>query len=173
MPIRRIPKEIREEVLSKARAGKKVAALADRYGISSNMTGMAALRHFSRLSRYGVAVKSGSKSSAHLLISLRCCGLLPIDYPDVDTIAFVVDNLNTHHPAALYERFLLAEACRIAQKFEWHFIPEHDSWLNIAECELAVLTRQGLKRRLPDISTLSDEISAWAHQRNTVKVTVD
>ena len=95
------------------------------------------------------------------------------DYPDVDKIVLVVDNLNTHHPAALYERFAPAEARRIADKFEWHFTPEHGSWLNIAECELAVLTRQCLKRRIPDISTLADEVSAWTEPRNQAKVTVD
>lgn len=95
------------------------------------------------------------------------------DYPDAEIIVLVVDNLNIHHPAALYERFAPAEARRIAQKFEWHFTPEHGSWLNIAECELAVLTRQCLKRRIPDISTLSDEVSAWALRRNAANVTVD
>lgn len=95
------------------------------------------------------------------------------DYPDVETVVLVLDNLNTHHPAALYERFPPAEARRIAQKFEWHFTPEHGSWLNIAECELATLTRQCLKRRIPDISTLATEVSAWAHRRNAAKVTVD
>jgi len=95
------------------------------------------------------------------------------DYPDAEIIVLVVDNLNTHHPAALYERFAPTEARRIAQKFEWHFTPEHGSWLNIAECELAVLTRQCLKRRIADISTLSNEVSAWADRRNGAKVTVD
>lgn len=95
------------------------------------------------------------------------------DYPDAETIVLVLDNLNTHHPAALYERFPPAEARRIAQRIEWHFTPEHGSWLNIAECELATLTRQCLKRHIPDISTLSHEVSAWAQHRNKINVTVD
>src|SRR5690606_41234967 len=56
-------------------------------------------------------------------------------YPDAETIVLVVDNLNIHSPACLYERFEPAEARRLAEKFEWHYTPEHASWLNIAECE--------------------------------------
>ena len=99
--------------------------------------------------------------------------LVDEDYPQAETIVLVLDNLNTHHPAALYERFPPAEARRIAQRIEWHFTPEHGSWLNMAECELATLTRQCLKRRIPDLSTLTYEVSAWAQQRNEIKVTVD
>lgn len=95
------------------------------------------------------------------------------DYPKADTIVLVVDNLNTHHPAALYEHFPPEEARRIAEKIEWHFTPEHGSWLNIAECELSVLTRQCLKRRIPDIAQLSDQVQAWARRRNDANVTVD
>ena len=99
--------------------------------------------------------------------------LVDEDYPHAETIVLVLDNLNTHHPAALYDRFPPAEARRIAQRIEWHFTPEHGSWLNMAECELATLTRQCLKRRIPDLSTLADEVSAWAQQRNEINVTVD
>lgn len=95
------------------------------------------------------------------------------DYPDADTIVLVVDNLNTHHPAALYEHFQPEEARRIAEKIEWHFTLEHGSWLNIAECELSALTRQCLKRRIPDVSTLVIEVDAWTTGRNNANVTVD
>jgi hypothetical protein len=95
------------------------------------------------------------------------------DYPDADTIVLVVDNLNTHHPAALYEHFPPDEARRIAEKIEWHFTPEHGSWLNIAECELSALTRQCLKRRIPDVVTLTNEVNAWTTGRNNASVTVD
>lgn len=95
------------------------------------------------------------------------------DYPDADTIVLVVDNLNTHHPAALYQHFPPEEARRIAEKLEWHFTPEHGSWLNIAECELSALTRQCLKRRIPDVVTLTNEVNAWTTERNNASVTVD
>jgi hypothetical protein len=94
-------------------------------------------------------------------------------YPDADTIVLVVDNLNIHHTACLYERFPPAEARRIAAKIEWHYTPEHASWLNIAECELSVLKRQCLKRRLPDLATVQREAAAWQTRRNNTQVGVD
>jgi hypothetical protein len=99
--------------------------------------------------------------------------LVDEDYPQAQTIVLVVDNLNTHHPGALYERFEPAEARRIAAKLEWHYTPEHGSWLNIAECELSALTRQCLKRRIPDMTTLTNEVTAWSQRRNQANVTVD
>jgi transposase len=94
-------------------------------------------------------------------------------YPDAERIVLVVDNLNTHHAAALYERFDPAEARRIAAKIEWHYTPEHASWLNIAECELSVLKRQCLKARLPDLETVRREVAAWENRRNHQQVTID
>lgn len=94
-------------------------------------------------------------------------------YHDAETIVLVTDNLNIHHAACLYERFSPAEARRIAEKIEWHYTPEHGSWLNIAECELSVLKRQCLKPRLPDIETVEREAIAWQNQRNQRQVAVD
>ena len=77
------------------------------------------------------------------------------------------DNLNTHAPASLYEAFELAEARRIIERFEWHYTPKHGSWLNLAESELAVLSRQCLARRIADAINLSTEVDAWRTRRNT------
>lgn len=99
--------------------------------------------------------------------------LVDEDYPEAETIVLVVDNLNTHHAGVLYDRFPPAEARRIAAKLEWHYTPEHGSWLNIAECELSALTRQCLSRRIPGMTTLTDEVSAWSMRRNQANVTVD
>lgn len=88
------------------------------------------------------------------------------DYPEADVIVLVVDNLNTHGPGALYEHFEPAEAHRLAARFEWHYTPEHASWLNIAECELSVLAAQCLDRRIGDKETLIREVSAWEQRRN-------
>jgi hypothetical protein len=85
----------------------------------------------------------------------------------------VTDNLNTHSLACLYERFAPAEARRIASKLEWHYTPEHGSWLNIAECELSVLHRQCLNRRLPDLQAVEREVTAWQARRNQLALTVD
>jgi len=93
-------------------------------------------------------------------------------YPEAEKIVLVVDNLNTHTPAALYERFVAAEARRIATRFEWHFTPEHGSWLNMAECELSVLSRQCLARRLRSIEDVTREVAAWQARRSQEKASI-
>lgn len=99
--------------------------------------------------------------------------LVDQDYPEAEKIVLVTDNLNTHRLACLYERFPAAEARRIAAKIEWHYTPEHGSWLNIAECELSVLSRQCLARRIIDTQTLVREIVAWEKRRNNTRVVID
>jgi hypothetical protein len=94
-------------------------------------------------------------------------------YPEADVIRIILDNLNTHKIASLYEAFTPAEARRIARKLEWHYTPKHGSWLNMAEIELSVLQQQCLDRRLSDADTLTREIAAWEHQRNVEKATID
>ena len=92
--------------------------------------------------------------------------LVDIHFPDAETIVVVMDNLNTHKLASLYEAFPPVEARRIAEKLEIHYTPKHGSWLNMAEIELSVLSRQCLKRRIPDQPTLRHEVAAWESQRN-------
>jgi hypothetical protein len=87
-------------------------------------------------------------------------------FPTAERIRLVVDNLNTHTPAALYGVFPPDEARRIIRKLEFHYTPKHGSWLNMAECEFAVLAGQCLDRRIPNIETLQEEIAAWQSQRN-------
>lgn len=94
-------------------------------------------------------------------------------YPEVETIVLVTDNLNTHTPACLYERFEPAEARRLTQRFEWHYTPEHGSWLNMAEIELSILSRQCTSRRISNKETLIEEVSAWENDRNHVNVQID
>ncbi len=94
-------------------------------------------------------------------------------YPEADCIVLVLDNLNTHTPAALYEAFPPAEAKRLADKLELHYTPKHGSWLNIAEIELSVLSRQCLDRRVPDCATLAAEVAAWEDRRNAAGGAVD
>lgn len=93
-------------------------------------------------------------------------------YPEAEQIVLVTDNLNTHGPASLYEAFAPAEARRIAQKIEWHYTPEHGSWLNMAETELSVLGRQCLNRRIPDADTLAQEVAAWQERRDRTRTTI-
>lgn len=99
--------------------------------------------------------------------------LLEVDYPEAPTVVLVCDNLNTHTPAALYEVFPPAKARRMVERLEIHYTPKHGSWLNIAECELSVLTRQCLDRRIPDINSLREQVSHWSNQRNAGQKSVD
>ena len=87
-------------------------------------------------------------------------------------LLLVMDNLNTHEPASLYETFPAPEARRIARTLEIHHTPKHGSWLNIAELYLGILTTQCLDRRIPDIETLRHEVAAWVAARNAHRAPV-
>lgn len=87
-------------------------------------------------------------------------------YPNAQKIILVMDNLNTHKPASLYKAFPPAEARRILKKLEIHYTPKHGSWLDIAEIELNVMTRQCLSRRIESIDLLRKELAAWESERN-------
>jgi len=99
--------------------------------------------------------------------------LVDVAYPQAEVIRVVLDNLNTHKAASLYEAFAPAEARRIVKKLEFHYTPKHGSWLNMAEIELSVLQRQCLNRRLPDEATLTHEVAVWEKQRNEKQATID
>ncbi|MDI6814430.1 MAG: IS630 family transposase [Desulfitobacteriaceae bacterium] len=94
-------------------------------------------------------------------------------YPNAEGIVVVMDNLNTHSPAAFYEAFDPAEAQRLRRRFEFHYTPKHGSWLNVAEIELSALVRGCLSRRIPDQATLHKEVQAWAEERNRKTVRVE
>lgn len=94
-------------------------------------------------------------------------------YPEAEVIRVVLDNLNTHKAASLYEAFAPEEARRLIKKLEFHYTPKHGSWLNMAEIELSVLQRQCLDRRIPDEATLNHEVAAWEEQRNQEQATID
>ena len=99
--------------------------------------------------------------------------LVEVHYPEATRIVLVMDNLNTHRPASLYEAFPPAQAKRIWDRLELHFTPKHGSWLNIAECELSVLSRQCTNRRLPSPEALAAEVRAWQAERNGHTAKVD
>jgi transposase len=94
-------------------------------------------------------------------------------YLTAERITVVLDNLNTHGPASFYEAFAPHEARRLAERFEFHYTPKHGSWLNMAEIEFSVLSRQCLDRRIGDAETLQREIQAWKQQRNRARRSVD
>jgi len=95
--------------------------------------------------------------------------LSDVMFPDAEKIILVMDNLNTHKPASLYKAFPPAEARRILKRLEIHYTPKHGSWLDMAEIELNVLTRQCLSRRIQDIDLLRRELAAWENERNQNK----
>ncbi len=92
--------------------------------------------------------------------------LSDVMYPDAEKIILVMDNLNTHRSASLYKAFSPEEARRIIRRLEIHYTPKHGSWLDIAEIELNVLTRQCLSRRIDCIENLREELSVWEKERN-------
>src|SRR5262249_24484691 len=100
--------------------------------------------------------------------------LVDVRYPDVELIVLVLDNLNVHSIASLYQAFPPAEAKRLAMKLEIHYTPKHGSWLNMAEIEASVLRRQCLDdRRIPDREMLARKLHAWEQRRNRHKASVN
>jgi len=95
--------------------------------------------------------------------------IVDVHYPEAEKVVLVLDNLNTHTLSALYEVFAPEEARRIIEKLELHYTPKHGSWLNMAEIDLSVLSRQCLDRRIGTENDLKREIAAWQEQRNTSK----
>lgn len=122
----------------------------------------------------------GAKARRAQVTQRRCASdfahqlayLSDVVYAQAEQVVLVVDNLNTHGPHRLYEAFAPAQARRLAQRFEWHYTPEHGSWLNVAECELSVLERQCVGRRIADQQVLAQEVAAWEQARNAAARTV-
>ena len=104
----------------------------------------------------------------------RCVKALLEDYyPTAEKVALVMDNLNTHTIASLYETFPAPIALELAKRLEIHYTPKHGSWLNIAEIELSAMTSQCLSRRIDNIVVLSREINSWCADRNLLSKSVD
>ena len=89
-------------------------------------------------------------------------------YPHTEKIVLVTDNLNTHTTASLYKAFPPQEARRLAQRFEWHYTPKHGSWLDMAEIEISIMSRQALAKPLPDFDSFSRQVRSWTLQRNSI-----
>jgi len=100
-------------------------------------------------------------------------GMIEERYPRAIKVRLVMDNLNTHSAASLYEAFAPEEARRLARRLEIHYTPKHGSWLNVAEIELSALNSQCLDRRIADIQTMQHEVAAWERERNNRAATID
>lgn len=99
--------------------------------------------------------------------------LVDVHYPEAEKIILVLDNLNTHSEGSFYEAFEPAEARRLAEKVEIHYTPKHGSWLNMAEIEIGVLSRQCLSQYIESKNQMISEVGAWQQQRNYAEATVD
>ena len=99
--------------------------------------------------------------------------LVDEQFPEAEKIVLVLDNLNTHTPASLYQAFAPAEAKRLADKLEVHYTPKHGSWLNMAEIEISVLARQCLSERMESKVLVAEQTAAWESKRNTYGTRID
>jgi hypothetical protein len=115
-----------------------------------------------------VTARRGYQEFAHLMKTW-----VDVCFPRAEVIRLVLDNLNTHTLGALYEAFEPQEARRIARRLEFHYTPKHGSWLNMAEMEFSVLSRQCLDRRIPTEEILAAEIATWQGQRNEQRTRID
>ena len=122
------------------------------------------------LGRRGVQVTS-TRTGLEMAEQVRW--LVDEGFSAAEVIVLVTDKLNTHGPWVLYEAFPPEEARRIAAKLEWHYTPEHGSWLNMAEIEISVLRGQCLDRRIPDITTLTRSVAAWERARNDAAMVIE
>jgi transposase len=98
--------------------------------------------------------------------------LVEVHFPEAATIRVVLDNLNIHTPGSLYEAFEPAEARRILRRLEFHYTPKHGSWLNMAEIEISILSRQCLKRRIASLDDLKKLATGWTQQRNEAQAKI-
>ena len=99
--------------------------------------------------------------------------LVDVHFPHAEVIRVVLDNLNTHTPASLYDAFEPAEARRLLRKLEFHFTPKHGSWLNMAEIEISILSRQCLKQRVSSLQQLDQVTTKWTLARNIQQAKID
>jgi len=136
-----------------------------RYDAEYVRNGVASLFLFSeplRGKRYVQVTEQRTKRDwAHTLRDL-----METRYREAERIVLVMDNLNTHTPASFYAAFPPEEAKRLTDRLELHYTPKHGSWLNIAEIELGILSKQCLNRRLASLARLRREVSAWETERN-------
>lgn len=153
-------KEVKEPLPSRPGSAKKIDDEYLRNGVAEIFLAIEPLTG-------QVKVKAGEKRGrlewAHFMKEVISA------YPDADRIRLVMDNLNTHSPASFYEAFPPEEARKLAEKLEIHYTPKHGSWLDIAEIGLSVMKSQCLDRRIPDLETMTEELSSWEISRNARK----
>jgi hypothetical protein len=162
---KQLTKEAREPVPAAPGRPARVDCEYVRNGTASIFMAFAPLEGWRRVE---VSARRTAVDYAHFLKALAY-----ESFPEAKKIVLVQDNLDTHCHASLYKAFPPAEARRLVERFEWHYTPKHGSWLDLAESELAVLAKQCLDRRIPDMETMRREVHAWAEKRNETKAKAD
>lgn len=153
-------KETREPILAKPGSVEKFDTEYERNGVSN------LFMFFDPLEGRRHVVVTDQRTAVDWAHQIRY--LVDDMFPHAKRISLVMDNLNTHTGASLYKAFAPAEARRILDKLEIHHTPKHGSWLNMAEIELSILSRQCLDRRIPDQDALKKEVAAWQEKRNAI-----
>jgi transposase len=153
-------KEVRQPIMAKPGIVEKYDTEYERNGVSN------IFMFFNPLEGKRHVVVSDQRTARDWAYEIR--SLVDDVHPQAERITLVMDNLNTHRGASLYKTFAPEEARRILDKLEIHYTPKHGSWLNMAEIELSILSRQCLDQRIPDQDTLKKEIAAWQEKRNAL-----
>jgi hypothetical protein len=151
-------KETRQPIPAKPGAVEKYDTEYERNGVSN------LFMFFEPLEGKRQVVVTDQRTAVDWAYQIR--NLVDVIHPRAKRITLVMDNLNTHSGASLYKAFAPEEARSILDKLEIHYTPKHGSWLNMAEIELSILSRQCLDRRIPDQDVLKREIAAWQENRN-------
>lgn len=145
---------------------------SERYDVEYERNGVAHLLLFyAPLDNWRRIEVANNHAACEWAEGVRC--LVEDDYANAKRITLVMDNLNTHTGASLYKAFPAELARALLNKLEFVFTPKHGSWLNMAECEFSVLSRQCLARRLPDMQTVTTQVGAWVEKRNQQTKPVD
>lgn len=158
-------KETRKKIAAEPGKAERVDYEYERNGTAANFMFTEPL---GRWRKVNVRERKTSVDWAHEIKTL-----LKEDYPQAEKVLLVCDNLNTHKVASLYQAFEPEQARQLAEHLEIHYTPKHGSWLNVAEIELSVFTRQCLDRRIPDRVKLQQEAQAWYRKRNVGQKAVD
>ncbi len=151
-------KEVRSPQAMTSRHPVRYDAEYERNGVAHLILFYAPLENWRRIdTREDHAATTWAQGVRHLVEE---------DFPDAERITLVMDNLNTHTGASLYKRFAPEKARQLLNKLEFVYTPKHGSWLNMAECEFSVLSRQCLNRRIPDRQSIANEVDCWTNRRN-------
>lgn len=158
-------KETRAPIRARPGRRRRVDYEYERAGVASLFLFCEPLRPWRRVSA------CDRRTAVHWAHQMR--RLLEEDYPEAEKVIVVCDNLNTHKTGSLYEAFPASIARELSRRLELHYTPKHGSWLNVAECELSVLSRHCLRNRTGSLASLRRKVNAWQRDRNRRQRGVD